>query len=57
MRTLAIRLIAPAHRRSNAPGIVLGQPEKHYIGEGVRWLELMHAIYTANEMCDRIEFL
>lgn len=38
-------------------GIVFGQQDVHYIGEWVNWLTLMHAIYTAEEMVNRIEFM
>jgi hypothetical protein len=38
-------------------GIVFGQQEKHYIGTWVNWLALMHAVYTSEEMLNRIEFL
>lgn len=38
-------------------GIVFGQQDVHYIGDWVNWLTLMHAIYTANDMTNRIEFL
>lgn len=38
-------------------GIVLGQQDIHYIGEWVSWLTLMHAVYDAEEMLNRIEFM
>ncbi len=38
-------------------GIVVGQPESHYIGEWVKWLALMHAVYTPAEMINRLEYL
>lgn len=38
-------------------GIVFGQQDIHYIGDWVNWLALMHAIYTAAEMENVIEFL
>ena len=38
-------------------GIVLGQPELHYIGAWVNFLELLHAILSPEEMRDRIEYL
>jgi predicted nuclease of predicted toxin-antitoxin system len=38
-------------------GIVLGQPEIHWIGEWVKSLELMHAVYTPDEMKNRVEYL
>ncbi len=38
-------------------GIILGQSEKHTIGDWVNGLTLIHAIYTAEEMVNRVEFL
>ena len=38
-------------------GIVFGQQDIHYIGDWVNWLTLMHAIYTAADMENRIDFL
>lgn len=38
-------------------GIILGQFPKHGIGEWVRELLLYHAIYTAEEMRNRVEYL
>lgn len=38
-------------------GIVIGQPELHYIGEWVKWLALMHAVYAPEEMYNRVEYL
>lgn len=38
-------------------GIVFGQQEVHYIGDWVNWLALMHAVYGADELRNRIEFL
>jgi hypothetical protein len=38
-------------------GIVIGQPELHYIGEWVKWLALMHAVYTPEEMYNRVEYM
>ena len=38
-------------------GIVFGQQDIHYIGAWVNWLTLMHAVYTAAEMSNRIEFM
>ena len=38
-------------------GIVMGQQSEHYIGDWVKFLELMHAAYTSEEMLNRIEFL
>jgi predicted nuclease of predicted toxin-antitoxin system len=38
-------------------GIVLGQPEDHHIGEWIRWLELMHAVYEADELLNVVEYV
>lgn len=38
-------------------GIVFGQQDIHYVGEWVNWLTLMHAVYTAEEMSNRIEYM
>lgn len=38
-------------------GIVYGQGDKDYIGEWVKGLELLCAIYTAEEMLNRVEYL
>ena len=38
-------------------GIVFAQMKSQYIGDWVRWLELMHAIYSEDDMKNRIEFL
>ncbi len=38
-------------------GIVFGQQDIHYIGDWVNWLALMHAVYTADELRNRIAFL
>ncbi|MCP4423415.1 MAG: hypothetical protein GY803_02880 [Chloroflexi bacterium] len=38
-------------------GLVFGQQDVHYIGEWVNWITLMHAVYTPEEMINRIEFL
>jgi len=49
--------IALAGQGRNHAGIVMGQPEVHYIGEWVKWLALMHAVYTPQEMQNRIEYM
>lgn len=41
----------------NHTGIIIGQPEKHWVGEWVKGLELFHAVYSADEMRDRVEYL
>ncbi|MEM7333500.1 MAG: DUF5615 family PIN-like protein [Chloroflexota bacterium] len=38
-------------------GIVFGQQSVHYIGEWVNWLSLMHSVYTAEDMKNRIEYI
>lgn len=38
-------------------GIVIGQMENHYIGEWVNWLALMHAVYTPEDLYDRVEYV
>ncbi len=38
-------------------GIVFGHPQKHYVGEWVESLTLMHAVYTPDEMLNRVEYL
>ena len=38
-------------------GIVIGQPELHYIGAWVKWLAPMHAVYEPEEMHNRVEYL
>lgn len=38
-------------------GIVFGQQDSHYIGNWVTFLTLLHAVYTPDEMRNRIEFL
>lgn len=38
-------------------GIVIGQQEAHHIGTWVRQLELMHAVYSPQDMRNHIEYL
>lgn len=38
-------------------GIIIGQPEKHGIGEWVKGLTLYHAVYTAEDMMNRLDYL
>ncbi len=38
-------------------GIIIGQQDRHLIGDWVRGLTLYHAVYTAEEMQNRLEFL
>lgn len=38
-------------------GVVLGQPELHHIGAWVRYLELMHAVYSPEDMQNQVEYL
>ncbi|MBC8100193.1 MAG: DUF5615 family PIN-like protein [Armatimonadetes bacterium] len=41
----------------NHSGIVFGQQDKHHIGTWVNALELMHAIYTADDLINTVEYL
>jgi hypothetical protein len=41
----------------NHAGIVLGQAEKHCVDEWVKGLELIYAVYSAEEMMNRVEYL
>jgi hypothetical protein len=41
---------------TNHAGIVFGQMERLGIGDWVKWLELIHAVYTADEMLNRVEY-
>ncbi len=38
-------------------GIVFGQQDRHYIGDWVKFLVLMHAVYTPEDMQNRVEYL
>ncbi len=38
-------------------GLVIGQQDQHTIGDWVNGLTLIHAVYTAEEMRNRVEFL
>ncbi len=38
-------------------GIVIGQAEIHRVGDWVKGLVLVHAVYNAQEMHNRVEFL
>ncbi len=38
-------------------GIIFGQHDKHGIGEWVKALMLYHAVYTAEDMKNRVEYL
>ena len=38
-------------------GIIIGQQDKHTIGDWVKGLTLIHAVYSAEEMQNRVEFL
>ncbi len=38
-------------------GVVFGQQDVHYIGDWVNWLTLMHAVYTPEEMLNRVEYM
>ncbi len=38
-------------------GIVFGQQDKHGIGDWVKGLELIHTVYTPDEMRNNVEYL
>lgn len=38
-------------------GIIFGQQEKHSIGDWVKFLELIHGVYSAEEMRNLVEYL
>jgi len=38
-------------------GIVKGMADKHWVGDWVKGLELIHAVYTADEMHNHVEYL
>jgi hypothetical protein len=38
-------------------GIIIGQGDKHWIGEWVKGLTLYHMIYDSDEMHNRLEYL
>jgi hypothetical protein len=50
-------LLALAAEGVSHAGIVFGQQDLHYIGTWVNRLELLHAMYTAEDMHNRIEYL
>lgn len=41
----------------NHAGIVFGQQDQHRIGEWVKYLELLHSIYSSGEMLNIVEYL
>ena len=49
--------IALATAGQEHAGIVVGQQDVHYIGSWVRYLELMHAIYSPEDMRNHVEYL
>ncbi len=49
-----LRLAATGIKHS---GIVFGQQDQHYVGEWVKFLTMLHAIYSSDEMADRVEYL
>lgn len=55
--TLDDDFLALAAAGSQHAGIVYGIAEIHTIGDWVRFLELMHGVYEAEEMINRVEFL
>jgi hypothetical protein len=38
-------------------GIIVGQQEKHWIGEWVNGLTLYYAVYTSEDMLNRLDYL
>lgn len=38
-------------------GIIIGQAERHWVGEWVNGLTLYHTVYGSEEMLNRLEFL
>lgn len=46
-----------AQSGANHFGLIFGQQEKHGVGSWVRFLELVHSVYSAEEMAGRIEFV
>lgn len=38
-------------------GIIIGQPETHWIGEWVKGLTLYHTVYRDEEMRNRLDYL
>ena len=49
--------IEMATRGATHSGIAFGQQHKHGIGDWVRFLELLAALYQPEDMKDRIEYL
>ena len=39
------------------PGIVFGQQHRHGVGHWVHFLELVYAVYSAEEMKNRLEYV
>ncbi len=46
-----------AYAGNSHAGIIIGQAEKHTIGDWVKGLMLIHAVFSAEEMQNRVEFL
>jgi len=46
-----------ATQGSQHAGIIIGQQEKHRVGDWVKGLTLYHAVYTADDMINRLEYL
>ena len=38
-------------------GIVMGQQQRHGVGDWVRFLELLYAVYQPEEMQNRVEYV
>jgi hypothetical protein len=49
--------IALAAQGIEHAGIIIGQQEKHYVGEWVNGLTLYHAIHIVEDMYNRVDFL
>lgn len=49
--------VALATEGMSHAGIVFGQQDQHSIGEWVKGLELLHAVFSAEEMLNNVEYL
>jgi hypothetical protein len=57
LRTYDTDFVVLAAEGQAHTGIVVGHPELHYIGEWVKWLALMHAVYTPEDLHNRVEYV
>ncbi len=55
--TYDIDYLRLASQGNEHTGIVFGQMHQHGIGDWVNMLELIHAVYSADEMTNHIEYL